>query len=118
MADVLAVEPNAEQRSILEKILREQANATVLVVESKDAAINALQRSVPDLVLVSALLSPRDESDILDCIKELPHALHLQTLTIPQLKKDDGPNAQGQGRFSLFRTKRPAPGAEGGHPAV
>ena len=115
MADVLAVEPNAEQRSILQEILRDEANATVLAVDSKEAAISALEDSIPDLVLVSALLSPRDESDLLDCIKGLPNALHLQTLTIPQLRigSDD---EQGQGRFSLFRKRRPTPGTVGCDP--
>ena len=116
MADVLAIEPNAEQRSILQEILREHADAKVLVVESKDSAIAAIQRQTPDLVLVSALLSPRDESEIVDCIKALPNATHLQTLTIPLLRSNQPKQAQAQGRFSIFRKRRQTAGTEGCDP--
>lgn len=72
MPHVLAVEPNSEQASALQTILRDHAGTEVLVVNSKEAALSALKEGVPDLVLVSALLSPRDEADLFDRLKTPP----------------------------------------------
>ena len=40
---------------------------------------------MPDLILLTALISPRDETEIADLIRELDGAEHTQTLTIPLL---------------------------------
>ena len=42
---------------------------------------------MPDLILVSALLSPRDEAEFTSYLRTLPDAAHLQTLTIPMLRR-------------------------------
>ena len=115
MALVLAVEPNSSQGSTLQTILRDHAGAEVLVVDSKESALSALNDNVPDLLLVSALLSPRDEEDLLDRLKSLPNATHSQTLTIPQLRSE-APSTEP--RFSMFRRRRSEPVPDGCDPEL
>ena len=45
-----------------------------------------LGQDVPDLVLLSALLSPSDEDELFECLRTLPDSTHVQTLTIPQIR--------------------------------
>src|SRR6266571_1037780 len=60
---VLAIEPDLRQAAIVKRIVREKVGAEVTVVDSRDAAIEAMRTAVPDVLLISALLSPRDEDD-------------------------------------------------------
>ena len=86
MALVLAIEPDSVQADALRHLLRTRADTEVVVVESTDAAVAAVDERVPDLVLVGALLSPRDEDPFIAHLRTLPDAGHLQTLTIPHLR--------------------------------
>ena len=104
MAHVLAIEPNPEQGSALQSVLRDHAGAEVSLVDGKESAVEALHRRIPDLVLVSALLSPSDEEDLFKCLKTLPDATHLQMLTIPQLHLEQPQTSPS--RFSIFRKRR------------
>ena len=61
MARVLAIEPDHRQANILKRIVREQVRADLVLVDSRDAAISAIGAQVPDLILVTTLLSPLDE---------------------------------------------------------
>ena len=62
----------------------------------------SVDERVPDLVLVDALMSPREEDSLIGHFRTLPNAGHLQTLTIPQLGLT--PPAKPQGR-SIFGKK-------------
>ena len=90
MALVLAIEPNAVQADALRHLLHTRADTDVVVVGSTDAAVTAVDERVPDLVLVGALLSPRDEDSFIAHLRTLPDAGHLQTLTLPQLRQPSG----------------------------
>lgn len=85
MPTVLAFEPDPRQAGALRLVVRDKVGADFVHVESKDAAIEAIRANVPDLILLTALLSPRDESEIADLIRDLDGAEHTQTLTIPLL---------------------------------
>ena len=115
---VLAIEPDFRQAAIVKRIVKEKALADITVVDSRDAAIEAMRTAMPDVLLLSALLSPRDEDELMAHLRTLDNAGHLQTHTIPQLASALGP---GEGRgskglLSAFRRKkeaeRPAPGCE------
>jgi hypothetical protein len=82
---VLALEPDATQAAALKLVVRDRVRAELVVAESKDAALAAIRERVPDLILLTALLSPRDEAEIADLTRELEGAEHTQTLTIPLL---------------------------------
>jgi hypothetical protein len=104
---VLAIEPDLRQAAIVKRIVREQALADVAVVDSRDAAIETMRTCMPDVLLLSALLSPRDEDELMAHLRTLDNAAHLQTHTIPQLASSLGPGEErgGGGLFSAFRRK-------------
>ena len=106
MALVLAIEPNEVQADTLRHLLRARANTDVVVVGSTDAAVAAVDERVPDLVLVGALLSPRDEDPFIAYLRTLPDAGHLQTLTIPQLRQPPGAARRLGSMFSKRKTRR------------
>ena len=81
---VLALEPDLRQAEALAPISK-RVGAELVLVSSRDAAVRALALRVPDLILVSALLSPRDEAEFTSYLQTLPDAAHLQTLSIPML---------------------------------
>ena len=85
MRTVLALEPDPRQAAALKLVVRDRVGANFVLAESKDAAISAIKSAVPDLILLTPLVSPRDETEIADLIRELDGAEHTQTLTIPLL---------------------------------
>ena len=107
---VLAIEPDLRQAAIVKRIVREKALADVVVVDSLEAAIETMRTTMPDVLLLSALLSPRDEDELVTHLKTLDHAGHLQTHTIPQLAStlNGGEERASKGLLSAFRRKKEA----------
>ena len=105
---VLAIEPDLKQAAILKRIVREQVRADLVLVESREAAISAIDAQLPDVILVTALLSPRDEEELIAHLRPLTGAEHLQTHTIPQLASGRVQEAPGGGLFGKFRKKKDA----------
>jgi CheY-like chemotaxis protein len=107
---VLAIEPDTRQAAIVKRVVKEHVQAEVVVVDSRDAAFDAIRTAIPDVVLVSMLLSPRDEDELIQHLRTLEGAAHLQTHTIPQLASALGPDDEdgGGGLFSAFRRKKQA----------
>ena len=110
---VLAIEPDPSQATVLRQIIGTRTKADVTVVESRDAAIDALDEAVPDLILLTALLSPGDEEALIRHLRTLPQAADVQTLTIPRLREADGKTSA---RF--FSRKRRKTSGAGCDPAV
>ncbi len=104
---VLAIEPDLRQAAMVKRIVREKVLAEVAVVDSRDAALEAMRTTIPDVLLLSALLSPRDEDELVAHLRTLQHAEHLQTHTIPQLaasmSDEDKPS---KGLLSAFRRRK------------
>lgn len=116
---VLAIEPDLRQAAIVKRIVKEKAFADIVVVDSRDAAIAAIGSAIPDVLLLSALLSPRDEDELMGHLRTLENAGHIQTHTIPQLASALGPGdgRASRGLFSSFlRKKEPEPAATGCDP--
>ena len=114
---VLAIEPDLRQAAIVKRVVREKTQADVVVVETRDAAMEAIRTTMPDVLLLSALMSPRDEEDLMTHLRTLDNAGHLQTHTIPQLASALGPaeRSMARGLFSAFRRKKEQePAAVGG----
>jgi CheY-like chemotaxis protein len=105
---VLAIEPDLRQAAIVKRIVKEKAFADVAVVDSRDAAIEAIRKAMPDVLLLSALLSPRDEDELMAHLRTLENAGHIQTHTIPQLASalDPGEGRSSRGLFSAFSKKK------------
>ena len=105
MPRVLAIEPNYDVGSTLRRTL-DVYGKEVLVVDSKTAALESIRQEVPDLILMSALLSPTDEDDLFDRLKSLRGTEHVQTLNIPQFRST--PGAPSKSKFSFLRGRRVA----------
>ena len=117
---VLAIEPDFRQAAIVKRIVKEKALADITVVDSRDAAIEAMRTAMPDVLLLSALLSPRDEDELMAHLKTLDHAAHLQTHTIPQLAStlNGGDEGASRGLLSAFRRKKEASTVPGCDPEL
>jgi hypothetical protein len=118
---ILAIEPDRRQASELTAIVRGQLHAELVLGESAERALAALGQRVPDLILTSALLSPKDEAVLGERLRALDgSAVHVQTLTIPVLASSSG---RGDGRpgsvlFGLRREKTKASMSDGCDPDV
>jgi len=108
---VLAIEPDLRQATILKRIVRDKVHADVAVVESPDAALAAIGTRIPDVLLLSALLSPRDEDELIAHLRSLNGADHIQTHTIPQLASTAADQEQGgrKGLLGVFKRKKEVP---------
>lgn len=118
MALVLAIEPDLRQAAIVKRVIKEKVQADVAVVDSRDAAIEAIRARVPDVLLLSVLLSPRDEQELIGHLRTLDNAEHLQTHTIPQLASSLQRSEEGQGLLGRFRRKKGSTTVEGCDPDV
>ncbi|MGH9308041.1 MAG: hypothetical protein ACRD1U_01620, partial [Vicinamibacterales bacterium] len=111
MALVLAIEPDSRQGGLLKHIVGDLVGAELVLVESRESAIAAIDQRIPDVILVTALLSPRDEDELVAHLRGLAGAEHLQTHTIPLLSGSaavKGGRARGSGLLGKFRRKKEA----------
>ena len=84
------------------------------MVDSTMEAVDEIAARMPDLILLSALLSPRDEDALIAHLRSLDGASHLQTITIPQFRT--GPAKAPEKKGGLFRKKSKAPAPIGCDP--
>jgi len=80
MAMILAIQPDSGQASALRHALRAWAGAAVVIVESAEAALAAIDQQKPDLVLLHAFMTLGDETRVVRHLRALPNAGRLQTL--------------------------------------
>jgi len=115
---VVALEPDVRQATILKRVIRDHVHADLIVVDSRDATISAVNDRLPDVILLTALLSPRDEAEISAHLRTLSGAEHLQTHTIPQLASEtqDGEPVTAQsgllGKLRRKKASEPIPGCD------
>ena len=113
---VLAIEPDPRQAVTLRRVVKGRVRAELVVVDSKDAALASIAARVPDLILVTALLPPRDEDDLTRHLKALDHSGHLQTLTIPMFASAPTEAKLGGRAFGAFRRRKRAAAIDGCNP--
>jgi hypothetical protein len=99
---ILVVKPDPSQSKVLHDVAK-RVKAELVVVDSTSRAGEYVGRNVPDLILLSSFLSPRDEDTLMSRLRSLEGASHLQTVAIPQFRQsaDDQPKKSG-----LFRKKK------------
>lgn len=118
---ILAIEPDRRQAGQLTALVRGRLHADLVLAESAERALAALGERVPDLILTSALLSPRDEAALGERLRALNGvAAHVQTLTIPVLAsphQSAGDRARGV-LAALRRDKSSLTSQAGCDPAV
>lgn len=116
MSTVLVVQPDDVQADVLEHIFEKRVGADLVMVRSTMQAIDQIAVRMPDLILLSALLSPRDEDTLIAHLRSLDGASHLQTITIPQFRT--GPAKAPAKKGGLFSKKSKAPAPTGCDPMV
>ncbi len=83
---IFAIDSDKRQSAQLASLLRAHVDADLVQSTTVLDGIDLLQGRIPDLVLTSSLLSPRDESALANHMRELgTRAAHVHTLTIPVL---------------------------------
>src|SRR5262249_17906053 len=109
------------QAGQLTAMVRGRLHAELVLGESAERALAALGQRIPDLVLTSALLSPKDEAALAERLRALDGAaIHVQTLTIPLLGSPYRSAASPAGGVlsALRRDKGKASAPDGCDPAV
>ena len=101
---ILAVEPDERQASILSGVVMNQLRADLVLVDSKDAAVAAMARDLPDLVLLTSRLARADEKEIIGRLRV--RDARVQTLAIPPLAGSEDQEEPDGGFLRSFRRKR------------
>src|SRR5258708_14258551 len=83
MSLILAIESDHRQAGHLAQIVRRQVGAELILAETFEAALPAIDNRVPDLILVPALLSPEDDAALKFVLRVISHGSHVQVLTTP-----------------------------------
>lgn len=99
-ARILAVQTDSAQAARLVHALRERVNAEVLVVGTTDAALSVIDKHVPDVILLHALVLPAEEEYLIAYLRTLRNADHVQIITVPQLVSSSD---RDRAKPSLFR---------------
>src|SRR5918999_2458204 len=79
------------------------------MVGSVKEAVNEISARMPDLILLSALLAPRDEDALIAHLRSLENASHLQTIRIPQFRTGTVKAPAKKGGLFSKKTKASAP---------
>src|SRR6186713_1248600 len=102
MSVVLAIEPDSSQADSLRQLVREQLEAELVVVTSAYAAIVAMNRQVPDILLFGRSVAQRHQQTVLKHLRSLTEGEVPQVLTIPALNgADQSTQKQKSSRFGF-----------------
>lgn len=116
---ILAIEPDTRQADVLKTLVEQEVRAEITIVDSRDAAVAALATRVPDVILLTALLSPRDEEELIAHLRTFEGADHVQTHTLPMLASaPQDESASGGGLFGRFKRKKESAPVAGCDPSV
>ena len=108
MNRILAIEPDAGRGARLRQLLCQHLNAEVVLSTSAHAAITAMTKTRPDLILTSAMLSTNDDQDLVAHLRATPSLRHLPVLTIPPVVEAPAAASRSTGLLSrLLRRRQP-----------
>lgn len=118
MSLILAIEADRRQAALLASIGR-RVGAELVIAPTAERGLEAIDGRVPDLILTSALLSPRDDAAIAARLRELDAAAsHVQMLTIPVLAKAARNTVQPGGLLGKLRGATPDASPSGCDPSL
>ncbi len=106
MAKILAIESDPERIVILRRLVSDKLNADVIVADSVESAIGTLDAKQPDVIVTSSLLSPDDDHQLADHLRNSPSLDHLPVLTLPPLVDTDDTDSPDGLMARLFRRRR------------
>jgi hypothetical protein len=88
---VLALESDPAQAAAIRHIVCDVVHARLTLVASVKDALEALHRDRPDLVLLPTLVTPAEETELVEALRALPDGADIETLTTPVLKALEEP---------------------------
>src|SRR5262245_61535182 len=107
--NVLAFEGDPTQTEGIRHVVCDLVGARLTVATSLDQLLHALREKTPDLVLLPALVSPSQENALVDTLRSLPHASHVETILTPVLPPRERASApQGWLRWTRRGASAPA----------
>jgi len=110
---VLAFEADPTQTEGIRHVVCDVVGARLTVATSLDHLLHALREETPDLVLLPALVSPSQENALVESLRSLPHAAHVETLLTPVLPpREPAAASQGWRRWTRRASSAPAMTAE------
>jgi hypothetical protein len=117
MSLVLAIEPDAGQAGQLAHIVQ-QLHAELVVVNTTAEVLMALDGRAPDLVLVPALLSPKEEATLAEALRAVAGDAPVRLLIKPLLSTAQAQAANGLMANLRKKKRKPSPVPDGCDPAT
>src|SRR6187397_1997446 len=88
-ARVLAIEPEGSQAEAIRQFVRDELGAELVLVSSAYAAVVAINRQTPDVVLFSESVTEKHRDRVLDHLRSTIAPAVPQRMTLPSLKSCD-----------------------------
>ncbi len=86
--------------------MRTLATVDLVVVDSRKAALASLGEALPAVILVSAMLPPRDEAAVAAYLRTRKDSSHVEMVTIPLLDSGTRPAEKPRGLLGRFKKKK------------
>ncbi len=107
---ILALEPDPDRGENLRRLIAGRMDSDVTIASSSGDAIAALSTSLPDLVLMSALVPQADDERLLLHLNRLDAARDVPILTVPPVVHAEAEPDVKRGWFDFLKRRRaPAP---------
>ena len=106
MSWLLVVQPDPVQAGVLREALRGQVSEDILVAESIDVALGAIDQRIPDVILLPTLLPAAVEDYLIAYLGAIPSASHVQILGLPRLERSRDEVVPRRTWSSLFPWRR------------
>jgi len=100
---IIVIESDSTRRTLIRSFVNEHVRAELFIADSVRAAIEHMERRMPDVVITPALLSPQAGAALAAQIKEQQGARYIQLLTIPAFDMLGEPEVVERRRIGLFR---------------
>jgi hypothetical protein len=108
-AQVVAVEPDVRSAAALAALFDGHDQISIEVVATIGAAVDAIERCVPDLIMTTPLLRAAEEADLIARLKRIPDARHVPVVHIPAgVTPASAASEPASGRFGIFRRRTSA----------
>lgn len=104
---VLAIEADPARVALLRHILSAHVGADFQIVQSVNEALKSIAHHIPDLVLTSTFLPPRDEATLTMRLMDMQGAEDLQVITTPYFIDWEDSSSEG-GKIVKFWKRRRA----------
>lgn len=108
---ILVLESDPAQIETIRDIVCNVLGTELTLVDSIDDALETLQVTTPDLVLLPALVSPTEEAKLVTFLRKHPHGAHIETLFTPLIGKKEKSTESPTRGWLRWRSHRSASAA-------